>query len=388
MKTERQIAEQIFQLFRNQNCSYNQGYVINVLTNQVVFKLNPKERELFDIVFLGLQALKYISVDQDGFFVRLTKKGFDYIYDDNIVERMQKIPWVIPELKNTNWIVAWNKLWKVINESPYYYSGPMFMELICELDNSIESDYYRYMEFRRAAGMSTSRKDYFRDLINGLPEDIRYEFYVRMQNALEEKVFLYDNENNHGIDSNIDLISNEYTEPIKDDTIKDDTSKDIHPKVFISYSWDSEEHIKWVLELATKLCENGIDVILDQWELSHKGGSLIPDFMVNAVSSAERVLCIMTPNYKLKTDKLNGGVGVEYSILSSELVENLQTTKFIPILRLGDEHQSTPILLNKRICYFMRDEDNFEDAFTDLLRDLYNEPKIVKPALGKKPRFK
>ena len=35
----------------------------------------------------------------------------------------------------------------------------------------------------------------------------------------------------------------------------------------------------------------------------------------------------------------------------------------------------------------MRDKDDFEAAFTDLLRDLYNEPKNVKPALGKKPKF-
>lgn len=41
-----------------------------------------------------------------------------------------------------------------------------------------------------------------------------------------------------------------------------------HPKVFISYSHDSEEHKEWVLELATNLRKHGIDVILDQWELA------------------------------------------------------------------------------------------------------------------------
>ena len=95
----------------------------------------------------------------------------------------------------------------------------------------------------------------------------------------------------------------------------------------------------------------------------------------------------MTPNYKLKTDKSVGGVGFEYSILSSELADDLQSIKFIPILREGEAKESTPTLLKQRIAYYMRDEDDFEAAFTDLLRDLYNEPKIVKPALGKKPRF-
>lgn len=36
------------------------------------------------------------------------------------------------------------------------------------------------------------------------------------------------------------------------------------PKVFASYSHDSEKHKHWVLKLCTELVENGIDVILDQ----------------------------------------------------------------------------------------------------------------------------
>lgn len=391
MKTERQIAEQIFQLFRNTNCKENQGFVKNVLDLQVVLKLNPKEQELFKIVYIGLQALQYISVDEDGRFIRLTRKGYDYIYDEELVEKMQSIPWVIPEYKGTNWIVAWNKLWEIIGEvpkeSPYYYSGPMFLKVICELDNAVETNYSRYIEFRRNKGLSTSRKDYFRDLLDGLTEEKRYEFYVRIQESFEDTVFTTINTTDNKFEPFIDLeLASSVSQQSKENEIAENNNES-HPKVFISYSWDSEEHKKWVLDFATKLCKNGIDVILDQWEISSKGGSPIPTFMLNSVSSSERVLCIMTPNYKLKTDKLDGGVGFEYSILSSELADDLQSTKFIPILRKGEAKESTPMLLNQRIAYYMRDKDDFEVAFTDLLRDLYNEPKNVKPALGKKPKF-
>ncbi|WP_158009563.1 SEFIR domain-containing protein, partial [Bathymodiolus thermophilus thioautotrophic gill symbiont] len=37
------------------------------------------------------------------------------------------------------------------------------------------------------------------------------------------------------------------------------------PKCFMSYSHDNKEHEEWVLSLATRLRENGVDVILDQW---------------------------------------------------------------------------------------------------------------------------
>ena len=38
------------------------------------------------------------------------------------------------------------------------------------------------------------------------------------------------------------------------------------PKTFVSYSWSSPEHEKWVLELATELEESGVHVVLDKWD--------------------------------------------------------------------------------------------------------------------------
>ena len=37
-----------------------------------------------------------------------------------------------------------------------------------------------------------------------------------------------------------------------------------HPKVFISYSWEDEEHIEWTRELAKCLMENGVEAHIDQ----------------------------------------------------------------------------------------------------------------------------
>ena len=40
-----------------------------------------------------------------------------------------------------------------------------------------------------------------------------------------------------------------------------------NPKVFISYSWTSPGHEERVLQLAMELCENGVDVVIDKWNL-------------------------------------------------------------------------------------------------------------------------
>ena len=45
-----------------------------------------------------------------------------------------------------------------------------------------------------------------------------------------------------------------------------------HEEIFISYSHDSVEHVKYVLGLSNRLRSEGIDSILDQYETSPPEG--------------------------------------------------------------------------------------------------------------------
>ncbi len=159
--------------------------------------------------------------------------------------------------------------------------------------------------------------------------------------------------------------------------------QEVHPKVFISYSWDGETHENWVLKLATDLrCGNGIDVILDKWEM--KLGKLLPDFMAHAVTDSDRVICVMTPNYKKKSDGLTGGVGLEYSIISAEIQKNVKTDKFIPLFRSGED---APTFLAGRDFVDMRDDSKYSEAIEELVRDIFNKPKYKKPQIGAIPKL-
>jgi hypothetical protein len=66
------------------------------------------------------------------------------------------------------------------------------------------------------------------------------------------------------------------------------------PKIFISYSHDSSEHRNWVLKLASNLRENGIDAILDVWDL--KPGDDVARFMEHLASS-DRVILVCSEHY-------------------------------------------------------------------------------------------
>lgn len=48
-------------------------------------------------------------------------------------------------------------------------------------------------------------------------------------------------------------------------------------KVFISYAWESEEHREWVKALADRLLADGIEAIVDQYDLGL--GNRLSQFM-------------------------------------------------------------------------------------------------------------
>lgn len=115
------------------------------------------------------------------------------------------------------------------------------------------------------------------------------------------------------------------------------------PKVFISYAWESEEHRAWVKELADRLLDDGIEAIVDQYDLEL--GDRLPQFMEESVTSVDYVLVVCTPTYKAKADARIGGVGYEGHIISDELYSKRNERKFIPVLKGGTFAECVPTFL-------------------------------------------
>lgn len=161
------------------------------------------------------------------------------------------------------------------------------------------------------------------------------------------------------------------------------------PKVFISYSWTTPQHEAWVLKLAGQLVSNGVDTVLDKWEL--KEGQDKHAFMEKMVSDpdVDRVLIICDRAYKQKADERRGGVGTESQIVSKEVYESVVQEKFIPILseRDGDGAPCLPVFLQNRIYIDLSKEDAFLSEFDKLLRNIFGRPAISKPPLGPLPSF-
>ncbi|MGB0372883.1 MAG: toll/interleukin-1 receptor domain-containing protein [Opitutales bacterium] len=162
------------------------------------------------------------------------------------------------------------------------------------------------------------------------------------------------------------------------------SSEPFTPLVFISYSHDSREHKQWVLELAQELRgSHGVEVIIDQWDL--EPGDDLPRFMREAVNRCDRVLMICTEKYVDKADAGKGGVGYEAMIVDGELIKDLGTNKFIPIIRQAGSSIRLPQSVGTRLGANLSDGSDHEEEMKTLIEKLHNVPPPSKPPLAGGP---
>jgi len=156
--------------------------------------------------------------------------------------------------------------------------------------------------------------------------------------------------------------------------------------VFISYSWDNEEHKFWVLNFAHTLMDMRVNVIIDEWSLVDYEDDM-KYFMEKGIEQADYVLIICTPNYKERADERKGNVGVESVIITGDFYMKGHKRKYIPVIRSGaDKHSIPRYLLNKKY-YDFRNGILYEKNIEELWRRIYERPIIKRPELGTMPEF-
>lgn len=157
-------------------------------------------------------------------------------------------------------------------------------------------------------------------------------------------------------------------------------------KVFISYSWKPRSNKIIVTELAERLTNDGIHIILDDWDL--KEGQDKYHFMEQMVNdeTVDKVLLVCNKEYAQKANNKQGGVGIESLIISDEIYSQVEQTKFIPIvMEYDDDKPCLPTFVKSRIFIDLSNEDVYEENYEKLIRNIYDKPISKRPPIGRMP---
>lgn len=154
------------------------------------------------------------------------------------------------------------------------------------------------------------------------------------------------------------------------------------PRVFISYSHDTQEHRRRVRALANRLRQDGVEAWLDQFENEQPDVGW-PVWMEKQIDLADYVLIVCTATYLRRfqgEEKENQGRGVKWEALLARSVlyhaANNQR-KFVPILFDGSNDDDIPKIFRHHRTHF-----RLMDDYERLFRLLTGQPRSVPGELG------
>ena len=149
--------------------------------------------------------------------------------------------------------------------------------------------------------------------------------------------------------------------------------------LFISYSWDSQEHKEWVGLLADSLEEDPkFSVTLDQYDLDETVDRF--HFMEQSCQKADKVLVICTEQFSKKSNDRVGGVGIEAYMLTSQHFKGLSQDKKSKIIALKkDKGECIPTYLQGQIYVDFSNDSEYESSINYLKKVILGETKRKRP---------
>lgn len=144
------------------------------------------------------------------------------------------------------------------------------------------------------------------------------------------------------------------------------------PKVFMSHA--SEDRERFVVDFATKLREQGVDVWLDRWEMG-PGDSLVDKIFEEGIGSADALIIVLS---QYSVDKPWVRAELNVGVVKS-IVEKM---RIIPVV-LDDPDM--PQSLKDKFRIRIRDLSDYDAQVNSIVNQLYGFHD--KPPLGQMPAF-
>lgn len=154
-------------------------------------------------------------------------------------------------------------------------------------------------------------------------------------------------------------------------------------RVFISYSHDSNDHADRVLTLADRLRAEGVEVAMDQYEVSPPEGW--PSWMERQVRESDFVLVVCTDVYLRRAERreepgVGHGVTFESTLSLQHLYDaGMRNTRFIPVVFKDRDTAYIPAPLLGATRYNIGTEKGYQGLY----RHLTGQAETAAPSVGK-----
>lgn len=146
--------------------------------------------------------------------------------------------------------------------------------------------------------------------------------------------------------------------------------------IFVSYSWVDEKPDQNVLQLVAKLRENGYEAECDVMKIQEQTAINFFEMMAKNLQGAEKVIVVLSEEYKKKADSFRGGVGEEYRYIIGNISKETKKYILVSFEKNLEKVQPNFLYRNQVICL------NNDDGFKQLLYKLNNIGEYLFPEVN------
>ncbi|WP_316786645.1 toll/interleukin-1 receptor domain-containing protein [Pedobacter frigiditerrae] len=156
---------------------------------------------------------------------------------------------------------------------------------------------------------------------------------------------------------------------VEDKLVKEET-------IFVTYCSDNKEHADKVERFVAKLRMEGYNATIDQILMQDHSSIDFRDMMHGQLQKADKVIVVLSSEYKAKTITEKGGVWIEYQLIRKLIDE--EPKKYILVSFDGFGEELIPLAFKDRFVVDLRNADNWQKLYAKL----NDEPMITLPAVG------
>lgn len=161
-------------------------------------------------------------------------------------------------------------------------------------------------------------------------------------------------------------------------------------EVFVTYSWDSEEHDEKVIAFTNFLRDEGFDAEMDKMYSQKETAADFYKMMHQAMTDYNKVIVVLSAGYREKAEKFKGGVGNEYGMIIKDIEANPNKYILVSFEAITDE--ITPLQFRGRHVVNISDKNNLNELYAKLQDEQiieFSEVGKKKPLVEKKaiPKF-
>jgi len=150
-------------------------------------------------------------------------------------------------------------------------------------------------------------------------------------------------------------------------------------EIFVTYSWDNEEHNEKVFSFTNFLRDKGFNAEVDRMLMQKESSIDFLKMMHRGMTDYKKVIVILSKGYKIKAETFKGGVGDEYNLILKDFDSN--PNKFILVTFDEISDDIIPLFFKRRqiIDLSNNDKGRINELFAKLKDETIYEFSEVSP---------